>query len=100
MAKTKKKKQEEVIDFTRPEKITDEQLKHMQEMLSIVNKAHFEIGTMESRKHEIMHGIEETKKALGKLQEEFQKAYGTFDINVVDGTINYPKENGTVDKKD
>jgi len=97
---TKTKKKEKVIDFTKPEKITDEQLKHMQEMLSIVNKAHFEIGTMESRKHEIMHGIEDTKKGLGKLQEEFQKAYGTYDVNVVDGTINYPKENGKANKKD
>ena len=98
MAKTKKK--EEVIDFTRPEKITDEQLKHMQEMLSVVNKAHFEIGTMESRKHELMHGIEDTKKGLGDLQQEFEKAYGTYDVNVVNGTINYPKENGEANKKD
>ena len=92
-----KKKKEEVIDFTKPEKITDEQLKNMQDMLSIVNKAHFEIGTMESRKHELMHGIEDTKKGLGKLQEEFQKAYGTYDINVQNGVINYPKENGQAD---
>jgi hypothetical protein len=98
MAKTKKK--EKVIDFTRPEKITDEQLKHMQEMLSIVNKAHFEIGTMESRKHELMHGIEDTKKGLADLQQEFQKAYGTFDVNVVNGTINYPAENGELNKED
>ena len=93
------KKKEKVVDFTRPEKITDEQLKHMREMLSIVNKAHFEIGTMESRKHDLMHGITETKKGLSKLQEEFEKAYGTYDININDGTINYP-ENGEVNKKD
>jgi hypothetical protein len=94
------KKKEKVIDFTKPEKITGEQLKSMQEMLNIVNKAHFEIGTMESRKHEIMHGIQETKQGLSKLQEEFEKAYGTYDINVVDGTINYPKENGEANKED
>jgi hypothetical protein len=95
-----KKNKEEVIDFTKPEKITDEQLKNMQEMLSVVNKAHFEIGTMESRKHELMHGIQDTKNNLGKLQEEFTKAYGTYDINVQDGVINYPKENGEANKKD
>ena len=37
---------------------------------------------------------------LGELQTEFQKEYGTFDINIEDGTINYPKENGETDKED
>jgi hypothetical protein len=37
---------------------------------------------------------------IAKLQEEFQKEYGTFDINIEDGTINYPKENGEVNKED
>ena len=37
---------------------------------------------------------------LTVLQGEFQKEYGTFDINIQDGTINYPKENGEVNKKD
>ena len=26
--------------------------------------------------------------------------YGTFDVSIQDGTINYPKENGEVNKKD
>ena len=30
---------------------------------------------------------------------EFEKEYGTFDINIQDGMINYP-ENGEADKKD
>ena len=28
------------------------------------------------------------------------KQYGTNDVNITDGTINYPKENGEVNKKD
>ena len=99
MAKTKKKK-EEVIDFTRPEKITPEQLKYMQEMLSAVNKTHFELGTMESRKHDLLHSIQTAKDGLNNLQQEFEKAYGTYDVNIVDGTINYPKENGEANKED
>ena len=31
---------------------------------------------------------------LTVLQKEFEKDYGTFDVNIQDGTINYPKENG------
>ena len=31
---------------------------------------------------------------LTLLQGEFEKDYGTFDINIQDGVINYAKENG------
>ena len=34
------------------------------------------------------------------MQTNFEKTYGTADINIQDGTINYPKENGEADKKD
>jgi hypothetical protein len=34
------------------------------------------------------------------MQKEFEKEYGTADINIKDGTINYQKENGEVNKKD
>ena len=27
------------------------------------------------------------------MQDKLSKEYGTFDINVTDGTINWPKEN-------
>ena len=33
------------------------------------------------------------------LQTEFVKEYGTYDVNISDGTINYEKENGEVNKK-
>ena len=55
---------------------------------------------MESRKHELLHSVAGLRDELGKLQTEFQKEYGTFDISVEDGTINYPPENGETDKKD
>ena len=34
------------------------------------------------------------------MQSELEKEYGTFDIDIQDGTINYPKENGEVNKED
>ena len=33
------------------------------------------------------------------MQDELEKDYGTYDINIQDGTIKYP-ENGEADKKD
>ena len=98
MAKTKK--EEEVIDFTKPEKITDEELKKVQETVNSLNRSQLEIGMNEIRKHEIMHGMAELRDSVTLMQKDFEKEYGTFDINVQDGTINYPKENGEVNKED
>ena len=84
----------------KPEKITDEQLKKVQDSVNNINRAQLEIGSMELRKHEMMHNIAGLRDELTLLQTEFEKDYGTFDINIQDGVINYPKENGKTDKKD
>jgi hypothetical protein len=80
-------------------KITDEQLKKVQDTVNSMNRAQLEIGSMEVRKHEMMHQIAGLRDELTVLQGEFEKEYGTFDVNIQDGTINYPKENGEVNKK-
>ena len=84
----------------KPEKITDEQLKKVQESVSDMNRVQLEIGSMEVRKHEMMHNLAGLRDKLTVLQKEFEKEYGTFDIDIQTGTINYPKENGEADKKD
>ena len=100
MAKTKTKK-EKVIDLKpKAEKITDEQLKKVQDTVNNLNRSQLEIGSMELKKHEMMHQIAGLRDELTVLQTEFEKEYGTFDINIQDGMINYPKENGEADKKD
>jgi len=83
----------------KPEKITDEQLKKVQEAVNSINRAQLEIGSIELKKHEMMHQIAGLREGLTSLQAELDKDYGTFDINIHDGTINYP-ENGKADKKD
>ena len=54
---------------------------------------------METKKHAILHNISILQEGVGKMRDTFEKDYGTFDINIQDGTINYP-ENGEADKKD
>ena len=97
MAKTKKK--EEVIDL-KPEKITDEQLKEIQGVIDSINRAQLDMGILETKKHHLLHVIAGHQDTLSKKQTEFEKEYGTADINIQDGTINYTKENGEVNKKD
>ena len=83
----------------KPEKITDEQLKKVQDTVNSINRAQLELGSIEIKKHEMMHSVAGFRDELTLLQGEFEKDYGTFDINIQDGTINYP-ENGEADKKD
>jgi len=81
----------------KPEKVTDEQLKKIQETVSVINRAHSAIGTIETKKHALMHQVSTSQEVLHTLQKELEKEYGTVDININDGTINYPKENGEAD---
>ena len=73
----------------KPEKITNEQLEKVQDTVNNLNRSQLEIGSMELKKHEMMHQIAGLKDKLTLLQGEFEKDYGTFDINIQDGTINY-----------
>ena len=101
MAKRKTPKADKIVDLKpQAEKITEEQLKQVQEAVSNLNRSQMEVGHMESRKHELLHNIHVLRDELGKLQQEFQNEYGTFDVNIEDGTINYPKENGEANKED
>ena len=84
----------------KPEKITDEQLKKVQDSVNNLNRSQIEIGSMEVKKHELMHQVAGLRDELVTLQAELEKEYGTFDINIQDGTINYLEENGETDKKD
>ena len=83
-----KKKKEEVVDL-KPEKITDEQLSEVQRVVNAMNRGQMELGMLETRKHNMLHDVAVIQDKLAKMQGEFEKQYGTFDVNIQDGTINY-----------
>ena len=94
-------KKEEVIDLKpKAEKISAEQLEKVQKLINDINKSQIEIGQVETRKHALLHHISALQEGVGELRKEFEKEYGTSDINIQDGIINYPKENGEVNKED
>ena len=88
MAKNTSKKIKELKGI-KPEKITAEQLDKVQNTVNSINRAQLEVGSIELKKHEMMHQIAGLRDELTLLQGEFEKEYGTFDINIQDGTINY-----------
>ena len=90
-------KKEKVVDLKpKAEKVTDEQLKNIQSIVDRINNAQMNIGQLEARKHQLLHMIAGTNDELALMQENLTKEYGTNDINIQDGTINYPAENGEV----
>tara|TARA_R110000744_G_scaffold237280_2_gene354710 strand:+ start:714 stop:992 length:279 start_codon:yes stop_codon:yes gene_type:complete len=82
------KKKNKVVDL-KPEKISDEQLKEIQQILSAINKLQFDIGTMEVQKHNAMHSLFQGTDKLNEVRAALEEQYGTNDINIQDGTINY-----------
>jgi len=88
-----KRKTPKVKDL-RPQKINDEQLKNVQNTVNGINRAQLEIGSMEVKKHELMHSVAALRESLVLLQDKFQEEYGTYDVDIQTGAINYPEENG------
>ena len=85
------------IKGIKPRKVTDEQLTKIQAVVDKVNQTQMNIGQLEARKHQALHFLAGTNDELGLVQAELQEEYGTNDINIQDGTINYPAENGQAD---
>jgi len=86
-------KKEEMVDLKpKADKISDEHLKQLQEVISVTNSLQFKIGQLEGQKHNFLHDLGITQKKIVNMQDMFSKEYGTFDINVTDGTINKKKD--------
>ena len=84
-------KKEKVVDL-KPTSITDEQLQTIQGAVGPINNAQMELGRMATRKHSICHEITELQKSLQKIQKELEKQYGTVNININTGEIQYDVE--------
>tara|TARA_R100001443_G_scaffold855_2_gene3384 strand:+ start:1907 stop:2179 length:273 start_codon:yes stop_codon:yes gene_type:complete len=79
----------------KPTKITNEQLSKMQDLVSNVNQTQFEIGRLESQKHSMLHNVAVINDKLTLMKSEFEKEYGTSDINVQTGEIRYSNNEQT-----
>ena len=96
MAKNTTKKIKE-LKAEKPSKITNEELNKVQSVINDVNRAQLEIGRKKKKKHNLLHHVAQLQERLGEIQGNFEKTYGTADINIQDGTINHPKEDVKTD---
>ena len=93
-----KRKTPKVKDL-RPQNVTAEELKQLQELINLIRQGEMQLGNLETKKHGLLHQIIGVQEQIGLLQNKFEETYGKVDINITDGTINY-SEDEQADKED
>ena len=83
---TKKIKQ---LKGIKPDKISDEHLNKMQNIINNLNRGQMEIGSLETKKQAILNHVVTFQANLVTMQEELKKEYGTDNINIHTGEINH-----------
>jgi hypothetical protein len=86
-------KKEKVIDLKpKVDKISEQHLKELQHIVNSVNGLQFNIGKIEAQKFGLLNGLTKAQDNIRVLQEKLVKEYGTYDVNLDDGTINWPAD--------
>ena len=87
---------EKTVDLKpKAEKISKEDLTRLQHLVNTINGGQFNIGKIETQKHKILHDLSLAQDRVAKMQDHLVKEYGSYDVNLTDGTINWPKEPDT-----
>jgi uncharacterized protein YoxC len=82
------------------EKITEEQLVKLQDIVNRLNKIQLQLGIIETQKHELLHATAEIQMDLQSNRKKLEEEYGNVSIDVGDGTITEKTEQDALDKKD
>tara|TARA_R110000824_G_scaffold296221_1_gene484487 strand:+ start:209 stop:490 length:282 start_codon:yes stop_codon:yes gene_type:complete len=86
-------KKNKVVELTtKAERITEDQLRTLQSVVNDNNALQFKVGAIEAQKYSLITRQQEVQSIIVDLQEEFSKQYGTFDVDLNDGTINYGQD--------
>ena len=67
-------------------KITEEQLKQLQEQEGKKNAIKHDIGLLETQKHALLHAFANIQEEQDKLKVQLEDEYGKININLQDGT--------------
>ena len=86
-------KKEKLVDLKpKMDKISDKHLTDLQKVVNTINAIQFNVGKIEAQKHHMLHNLDEAQKGIKTMQEMLVKEYGTYDVSLDDGTINWPEE--------
>ena len=67
-------------------KITEEQLKQLQEQEGKKNAIKHDIGLLETQKHALLHAFANIQEEQDKLKVQLEDEYGKNNVNLQDGT--------------
>jgi exonuclease VII small subunit len=67
-------------------KITEEQLKTLQQHVGKINQAQLQLGQAVSTKFDIIAALPSLRKELQEFQKELEEDYGKVNVNIQDGT--------------
>jgi len=81
-------------------KITEEELKSVQEKVNLINQAQMQVGGLEVQKNVAMDQLKASQQELQVIQAELEEKYGKVSVNLTDGTITEIPEEDETDKKD
>ena len=81
-------------------KITDEQLKELQEVVGKLNQLQMQLGVLETQKHELLHATAEIQIDLQSTRKKLEEEYGNVTISVTDGIITEKEKEDASNKKD
>ena len=81
-------------------KITDEELKSIQEKVNSINQAQMQVGGLEVQKTTAIEILKGFQQELQVIQKTLEDKYGKVSVNLQDGTITEIPEENEADKKD
>ena len=67
-------------------KVTEEELKTIQEQQGKLSEVITRIGVLETQKHHLLHEIADVNDKVEVTKKELEEKYGNININVEDGT--------------
>jgi len=76
-------------------KVTEEELKSVQEKVNSINQLQMQVGGLEVQKTVGIEQIKTVQSELAKLQNELEEKYGKVSVNLQDGTIKPIEEDET-----
>ena len=86
-----KKEKELTVKTEKAVKIHDKHLKEMQDLVNTINSIQFNVGKMEIQKHSALKELAKQQDKVVGLQDTLLREYGSYDVNINDGTINWPE---------
>jgi len=80
-------------------KVTDEELKSVQDKVALINQFQMQVGGLEVQKAIGIESLKAAQQELQVIQTSLEETYGKVSVNLQDGTISELPED-EADKKD